>query len=89
MSYCRFGWDDSDVYVYSDVAGGWTCCACQLNTPAPGRIFPPSANLNTPGEMAAHLRKHRDAGHTVPDYAIADLDAEEAAGVRNERVEPT
>ena len=29
MSYCRFG-DDSDVYVYAHVSGGFECCACSL-----------------------------------------------------------
>ena len=28
MSYCRFS--DGDVYMYADVGGGITCCACRL-----------------------------------------------------------
>jgi len=29
MSYCRFG-EDSDVYIYAHVGGGFECCACGL-----------------------------------------------------------
>ena len=29
MSYCRF--ISGDVYMYADVAGGITCCACSLS----------------------------------------------------------
>lgn len=29
MSYCRFG-EDSDVYIYAHVGGGFECCACSL-----------------------------------------------------------
>jgi len=29
MSYARFG-DDSDIYVYPHVGGGFECCACRL-----------------------------------------------------------
>lgn len=29
MSYCRFS-ATSDVYLYADVFGGWTCCWCGL-----------------------------------------------------------
>lgn len=28
MAFCRFS--DGDVYLYEDVAGGYTCCACHL-----------------------------------------------------------
>lgn len=65
MSYCRFGWDGSDVYVYDDTSGGTTCCACLLSH---SRI-----NLATHADMIAHLERHREAGHEVPQYAIDDL----------------
>jgi len=30
MSYARFGWDGSDVYVFMHVSGHLECCACIL-----------------------------------------------------------
>jgi hypothetical protein len=65
VSYCRFWWDDSDVYVYADVSGGITCCACGLAGS--------SVNVETPAEMLAHLLEHRAAGHTVPEHALEAL----------------
>lgn len=71
MSYARFGCDgDSDVYVYQDVGGGWTCCWCKLG--------PPRSNVNveTRSEMLEHLLDHRAAGQSVPEHAIERLRAE-------------
>jgi len=64
MSYCRFG-EDSDVYVFEHVDGGWMCCGCWLD----GR----STTTKTRGGMLAHLRKHRLAGHQVPKDAVSRL----------------
>lgn len=30
MSYARFGWNNSDVYVFAHVGGGFECCACSI-----------------------------------------------------------
>lgn len=72
MSYARWGWDGSNVYVFDSARGGLECCACLLNEPeAPWRegdpVFPDSFITVKVDEMAGHLQRHRDAGHTVPD----------------------
>lgn len=64
MSYVRFAWDGSDVYVYDSCSGGIECCGC---------FFGSSFNCGTPEEMIAHLATHRRAGHYVPEYAITGL----------------
>lgn len=62
MSYCRFAWDGSDVYVYPSDSG-ITCCACSLG----------GFHGTSPEEAIAHLAAHRRAGDFVPPYAIALL----------------
>ncbi len=63
MSYCRFAWQGSDVYVFlSDQ--GFECCGCSLS-----KTF----TCGTPEEMIAHLGVHRRAGHFVPEHAIMGL----------------
>ena len=64
MSYCRFAWDGSDVYVIP-VQGGIECCACKLNDK--------NFQVVTPEEMIAHLALHRRAGQFVPFHAIDRL----------------
>lgn len=66
MSYCRFGWDGSDVYVYGSVHGGIECCGCHLDEGG-------SQNFETPEKMIEHLIVHRKAGDYVPEYAILRL----------------
>ena len=63
MSYCRFGWNGSDVYVYEG-EGGIVCCGCRLGG------FP---SFGTEEGMIVHLGQHRRAGHFVPQYAIEGL----------------
>jgi hypothetical protein len=69
VSYARFGWDGSDVYVYCDVNGYLCCCGCDLSDD--WRHYSTDA-------MIAHLRKHVEAGHTVPDDVIPELEADRA-----------
>jgi hypothetical protein len=64
MSYCRFFWDGSDVYVYESDRG-IECCGCALNEYG--------VTLETPAEMIEHLMEHRAAGHCVPEYALEAL----------------
>lgn len=64
MSYARFGWGNSDVYVYADVNGYLCCCACRLQEE--WRHF-------STDDMLAHLNAHRAEGHTVPQDCIDDL----------------
>ncbi len=65
MAVCRFD-ANSDVYVYYDVNGGICCCGCQLNDRE-------IVLLKDEQEMIAHLERHRQAGHRVPDEALQEL----------------
>lgn len=67
MSYCRFGWDDSDVYVYWDVCGAIRCCGC----PRDGDF---ATELRS--AMIEHLEEHRRLGDNVPEVAFARIRAE-------------
>ena len=64
MSYSRFGWDGSDVYVFLSVGGHLECCGCLLSD---------EWSYATTDEMIAHLEEHRAAGHHVPEDCIEDL----------------
>lgn len=66
MSYARFGWDDSDVYVFLD--GRWLeCCGCSLRH---------NGQFYSTSNMLDHLEEHRAAGHTVPESCIERLKAD-------------
>lgn len=67
MSFCRFGWDGSDVYVFQSDEG-YECCGC--------RLVPGAVTVETPEEMIGHLAEHKRAGHFVPEYAITGLFAD-------------
>ena len=67
MAFARFGLN-SDVYVYEDTRGGFTCERC----PAIGQQF----RCQTAAEMASHLLAHRAKGDRVPDDAIEELQLE-------------
>jgi hypothetical protein len=77
MSYARFGWDDSDVYVYLDVDGYLTCCSCRLMPERPSGFHEWFKAYNT-AAMVAHLDQHRAAGHTVPAATYTELRNEAA-----------
>ena len=64
MAYARFG-RDSDVYVYQDTRGGYTCERC----PEVGSQF----RCNTSAEMVSHLLGHLAKGHKVPSDAVEEL----------------
>lgn len=72
MSYARFGWDGSDVYVISgfdrDYGSGWGCISCILVEEGFFAIVEQA--------MINHLLAHRNAGHTVPQEAFDRLVAE-------------
>lgn len=85
MSYARFGWDGSDVYVFTS-SQGIECCACVLQKYRwqnnPGSILggylkevPPIIPkiFRSNAEMITHLGLHRAAGHTVPQHAFDRL----------------
>jgi hypothetical protein len=69
MSYVRFAWDGSQVYMFEHCDGGIECCGCRFADKT-GKGFP---RFGTPEEAIAHLALHRRAGHFVPEYAITGL----------------
>ena len=90
MSYCRFGWGGSDVYVFEHYRGYLTCCGCIMqhmewvDDPTypifQGYLQPVGPPIQTDfhkrSEMIAHLRKHQAKGHTVPEKVFARLQHE-------------
>lgn len=86
MSYARFGWDGSDVYVFT-TSNGIECCGCLLQErhwvenpkirPFGGYFENVGVEVETifrsNDGMVGHLLRHRRAGHTVPQYAIDRL----------------
>ena len=69
MSYARFGWDGSDVYVFRSTLQ-MECCGCWLRKR--GEV----AYFSTTAEILAHLDEHSAAGHTVCDDTLAELQAD-------------
>jgi hypothetical protein len=63
MSYARFGWDGSDVYVFMSVGGWLECCACILS-----HEDWESFQAGDTQTMIGHLKKHEGAGHQVPSH---------------------
>lgn len=84
MSYSRWGWDGSDVYIYGTTSSetiepgaegnSITCCGCWLNDDDDG--FGPGADLTTYGDLLRHISAHRAAGHHVPGYVDERIRAE-------------
>lgn len=72
MSYARWGWDNSDVYVFDSAADGGCleCCGCRLD--------PRGWSFRTRDveEMIRHLAKHKLARHTVPGQVERDIRAD-------------
>ena len=67
MSYARFGWDDSDVYVFpTDIRGQevLTCCGCFLSD----HDFYGDATA-----MIDHLNLHRENNMDVPEDTFTDI----------------
>lgn len=68
MSYCRRGWDSSDLYMFENVGGWIECCGCPFDDPW-------IVQLNSVEEALDHVTKHIRAGHNVPlglEEAIKD-----------------
>lgn len=78
MSYCRFAWDGSDVYVYRGDEG-LVCCGCFLK-----KHF----SCETEEEMILHLGDHRRKENFVPEYAITSLWHEIPGQTRPKKHEP-
>lgn len=80
MAYARLG-SGCDVYIFADVAGGVTCCGCLLD----GENHPSQLSLD---DMLEHLKRHREAGHAVPERLEYSLvaDREYIDGAKGGRV---
>ena len=64
MSYCRFGWESSDAYIFGTIKANKPCiecCACRLT----GTYA--SATFYTYGDLLRHINEHRAAGHHILD----------------------
>lgn len=92
MSYARFGWDDSDVYLFFNTDGKLECCFCALqkrewvddpNYPIIKGYLQPVGEIvphlfDSTRAMLDHLERHQTAGHNVPQSAIDDIKADDA-----------
>ena len=52
----------SDLYLYHGKEG-IVCCGCRFGNSTRG--------FDDPEEMLAHLHKHREAGHALPDWLLS------------------
>lgn len=76
MSYSRFGWGGSDVYVFMSVGGFLECCGCILDLGSETRE--PSFRAESTQAMVDHLEAHKKEGDHVPDDVIPALWAGDA-----------
>ena len=74
MSYARFGWDNSDVYVFMHVSGWLECCMCTLVRDHQDEISFRASDTDT---MIAHLKKHIAVKDYVPSHVFDDLIADD------------
>jgi|CXWL01.1.fsa_nt_gi hypothetical protein len=81
VSFCRWSsaCEDgrvSDLYVFDHVDGYLTCFSCVWSAADDsGRSNGPDWTTLTPRDMAAHMRRHAQAGHAVPERAIVKVAA--------------
>jgi len=76
VSFCRWSTpcEDgrvSDLYVFHHVDGYLICFCCEWSSESPEPDDPSMGWVTTePAAMAAHLRRHVEAGHAVPERAV-------------------
>ena len=78
MSYCRYGTDGSDLYIYEDTNNRKLCC-CGCCFTVAGDFY-----SGSPAVMLRHVRRHLRQGEHVPQHAIDQL-AREAASAKAAR----
>lgn len=61
MSYVRFHWGGSDLYIYESEQG-LECCGCRLEDDLTG---PRGWTYADPGELVRHIAEHELLGHVV------------------------
>ena len=67
MSYCRFGWEGSDAYIYMDVDGFICCLGCTARSDLG------SFKAYSTSEMLRHIEYHRSIGDHIPANVDRDL----------------
>ena len=85
MAYARWGWDNSDVYLFGSVTRPppddvhvIVCCGCLLARDDPDDwLMSPSFDFETKAGILDHLQVHREAGHVVPESAIERIEADD------------
>lgn len=68
MSYCRFGWESSDAYIFGTIYGDEhmiECCGCLLERRDGGSW---QSAFDNYGDLLRHINDHRAAGHHILDY---------------------
>ncbi len=83
MSYSRFGWDGSDVYLYAAIEDGVNVIHCEqcilaMGDFIPDELHPLGGTVTTKEEILTrftsypqlekHIEDHRHVGHHVPTY---------------------
>lgn len=66
MSFARWG-KNCDLYLFSDVAGGITCCGCLLSDEESEDAYFRAYSFP---ELEQHLRAHEQAGHQFPPHLL-------------------
>lgn len=66
MSYCRFGWDNSSVYIFENVSGWLECCGCGLDRDI-------KWDYRDIAEFLAHLDEHEARGDVVPPTVRTEI----------------
>lgn len=78
MAFAKWGWENSDVYLFGGVIHPppddvhvIVCCGCLLAREDPDDwLMSESLDFETKEAVLAHLARHRNAGHTVPQSAV-------------------
>ena len=70
MSYCRCGDEDSDVYVYASIYGGWEVqLSYAIDKPKKGESY----SLDTHQETLDKLLQLRSEGYKIPEAPLERL----------------
>jgi hypothetical protein len=88
VSYCRFGWDGSDVYIYTSVGGWIECCVCSLQPTRQAELLGEKIEMHESfkaydtQEMIYHIKEHREKGDHIPDYVEEELIADDKENMK-------
>lgn len=77
MSYCRFSCDDfqCDVYVYADVAGGWTTHVANRRHDRGGLQFPEPVPFDE-AHIEAWLERYHEVGRLLERCPLVPIGLE-------------